>query len=155
MLGAEAYKSLLRAGGVDQPAWRPFGWRLHGAAVDAPTRQRCAGWIRGAMIHTTVDSIDRPPAALIEALRSAAPYPVECAGARADDPGRGLGPSIKPLRRWAQISRWAQIMSAEMTVTLDEPDHLIPMYAIEAAHPGDVLVIDVAGRIERAVRVGR
>lgn len=97
------------------------------------------------MQHTIVHDIDRPPCELLDDLRSAAPYPVAYAGPLTGDAGRPLDSAIKPLRAGAAL------LGPAVTVTIDEPDHLIPMYAIEVAKPGDILVISVTSPSNTAV----
>ncbi|CAA9387534.1 MAG: hypothetical protein AVDCRST_MAG93-9545 [uncultured Chloroflexia bacterium] len=88
--------------------------------------------------YSITRDISRPSPEYLERLRKAgAIYPVAFAGPLGLGANLTLTPKIKPVRPRLNILGPAFTVKAH--------DHLMPMYAMELAQPGDVLVIDAGG----------
>lgn len=95
------------------------------------------------MAHRIVRDFDRPAPEVMERLKDS--FPVLYAGPMTLGKDVALDPSIKPMRRDMKL------MGPALTVQLDEVDHLMPMYAITLAKPGDILVIATGGELQVGV----
>jgi 4-hydroxy-4-methyl-2-oxoglutarate aldolase len=88
--------------------------------------------------YKIVRDIRRPTQAQYDRLNKAgAAYPVAVAGPLAMGAKMALNPGLKPIRPHLRICGPAFTVKAH--------DHLIPMYAMQMAKPGDILVIDAGG----------
>jgi 4-hydroxy-4-methyl-2-oxoglutarate aldolase len=88
--------------------------------------------------YKIVRDIPRPTQAQYDRLTKAgAAYPVAVAGPLAMGAQLALNPGLKPIRPHLRICGPAFTVKAH--------DHLIPMYAMQMAKPGDILVIDAGG----------
>ena len=88
--------------------------------------------------YKIVRDIERPSQSVYDQLKkSGGDYPVAFAGPLALGSQIMLTPAIRPIRPNIRILGPAFTVKAH--------DHLIPMYAMQLAKPGDVLVIDADG----------
>ena len=92
--------------------------------------------------HRIIRNFDRPPQELLERVKGG---PLGFAGPMTFSGRYVVDPKIKALRGDFKV------FGPALTVTVSEPDLLMPMYALEFAQPGDVLVIDAGGRVDIGV----